>query len=285
MTLLRVAASDGLHLRHLDVKTAFLNAPVEEDLWVYQAPDFEENDPAVIGKTQPLARNPHGAVYLKSGTQKYQKVVGMLMYMVNTTRWDIAYGVLGLTRGMAAPTEEYLVAARRVLHYLPGTPDLRKVYHKGQLELVGFTDSDFAGELESRRSCTSFLFVLSGGVISAASVPRKTIALSTTEAELIALHGASQEGIYHLNLLRGLGMDIDKFKHFSDAMSALSLSSQAMFSSRTKHDLTTYHLLRESVESGRVLVNQIPTALQLSFLLTKNLPKPKILRLREMSAF
>eukprot|EP00903_Cladosiphon_okamuranus_P020450 g18770.t1 len=236
-TLLCIAASKELHVERLDVKTAFLNAPVEENVWVYQAPGFEENDPAT-GKTQ----------------------------------------------GMAAPTEEHLVAAKKgsSLRYLRGTPDLPTVYHKGPLELVGFNDSVFAGELENRLSCTGFFFMLVGGFISSASVLQKTIAQSTTEAELIALNGASQEGIYLLNRLRELGVDIDKFKLFSDAMSALSLSSQAMFSSRTKYITTKYHLLRESVESGRVLVSHVPIALQLSDLLTKNLPKPTFLRLREM---
>ena len=183
---------------------------------------------------------------------------------------------------MAAPTEEHLVAAKRVLRYLRGTPDLPTIYRKGSLELVGFTDSDFAGELESRRSCTGFLFMLGGGVISSAAVLQKTIAQSTTEAELMALHAASQEGTYLLNLLRELGVDINNFKLFSDAMSALSLSSQAMFSSRTKHIATKLYLLRESVENGDVVVNYIPTGLQVSNLMTKNLPKPMFIRLREM---
>eukprot|EP00903_Cladosiphon_okamuranus_P021319 g19590.t1 len=253
-TLLCIAASKELHVERLDVKTAFLNAPVEENVWVYQAPGFEENDPAT-GKTQghgyikvsqgnyvksilrkfdfhesnpaptpgtgrPLAWKPNGAVYLdKSGTKKYQEQAGTLMYMVNTTRWDIAHAVLGLTKGMAAPTEEHLVAAKKGSSLPRGTPDLPTVYHKGPLELVGFNDSVFAGELESRLSCTGFFFMLGRGVISSASVLQKTIAQSTTEAELIALNGASQEeGIYLLNRLRELGVDIDKFKLFSDAM-------------------------------------------------------------------
>ena len=97
--------------------------------------------------------------------------------------------------------------------------------------------------------------MLGGGVISLAAVLQKTIAQSTTEAELTALRAASQEGTYLLNLLRELGVDISNFKFFSDAMSALSLSSQAMFSSRTKHIATKFYLLRESVENGNVVVN------------------------------
>ncbi|CAN0205594.1 unnamed protein product, partial [Hapterophycus canaliculatus] len=93
--------------------------------------------------------------------------------------------------------------------------------------------------------------------------------------------GKQQEGVYLLNLLKELGVDMDQFKLHSDAISALSWSSQAMFSSRTKHIATKYHLLRESVENDRLLVNHVPTKLQLSDMLTKNLPKPAFLRLRE----
>lgn len=64
---------------------------------------------------------------------------------------------------MAAPTEEHLVAANKVLRYLRGTPDLPTVYRKGPLKPVGYADSDFAGELESRRSYTGFLHMLGGG--------------------------------------------------------------------------------------------------------------------------
>ncbi|CAM9484289.1 unnamed protein product [Hapterophycus canaliculatus] len=204
------------------------------------------------------------------------------MYLVNTTRWDIGYSVLGLTRGMAAPTETHMVAAKRVLRYLRGTPDLPTVYRKGPLELVGFADSDFAEDLENRRSCTGFLYTLGRGVISSAAALKKTIAQSTTEAELIALYVASQEGVYLLNLLKELGVDIDQFNLHSDAMSTPSSSSQAMFSSRTKHIATKYHLLRESVKNGSPLVNNVLTKLQLSDMMTKNLPKPAFLRLRQM---
>ena len=119
--------------------------------------------------------------------------------------------------------------------------------------------------------------------MSSAETLQKTIAQSTTEAELIALHAASQEVTYLLNLLKELGVQIAQFKLFSDAMSALSLSSQAMFSSRTKHIATKYHLLRESVDGGTLIVNHVPTDLQLSDAMTKSLKKATFIRLREMT--
>ena len=416
--LLCIAASKGLHVEHLDVKTAFLNAPVEEDVWVLQAPGFEEDHP-VTGKQQvlklrkslyglrqsprnwnatfaraiesigftpifsdpcvyvsgsgnsyvvlsiyvddvllfgvqqstvkrvreqlmgkfsmtnlggarlilgmevtqdiangtikvsqesyvhsilqrfdfhdckpaptpstgkPLGKHPEGAVFLDAnGTKRFQELTGTLMYLVNCTRWDISHLVLGLTRGMAAPTEQHMIAAKRVLRYLKGKPDLPTIFRRGNLELTGYCDSDFAGCLETRRSCTGFLFLIGGGVVSSTATLQKIIAQSTTEAELIALHAASQEGTYLLNLLKELGVQITQFKLFSDAMSALSLSSQAMFSSRTKHIATKYHLLRESIDGGTLIVNHVPTDLQLSDAMTKSLKKATFIRLREMT--
>ncbi|CAM9733965.1 unnamed protein product [Hapterophycus canaliculatus] len=140
--------------------------------------DFHESNPTPIpGVGKSLSRKAEGAVYLnKNGIKRFQEIVGTLMYLVNTTRWDIGYSLLGLTRGMVAPTETHKVAAKRVLRYPRGTPDLPTVYRKGPLELVSFTDSDFAGDLESRRSCTGFLYMLGGRVISSAAVLQRTIA-------------------------------------------------------------------------------------------------------------
>lgn len=110
-------------------------------------------------------------------------------------------------------------------------------YRRGDLQLTCFTDGDFAADIVTRRSCTGFLFVLGGGVISSASVLQKTVAQSAAEAESMALHVAPREGVYLFNPVKELGVDIDKFAMFSDSQSALSLSSQAMFSPRTKHIL------------------------------------------------
>lgn len=151
--------------------------------------DFHESNPAptpAVGKS--LFRKPEGAVYLeKNGIKVYPEVVGTLRYLVNTTRWDVGYAVLGLTRRIAAPTETHMVVARRGLRYLRGSGESR-IYLlciTGN-KTVGFTDSDFAGDLECRRSCTVFLYyMLDVGTISSAVVLRKTIAQSTAEAELI----------------------------------------------------------------------------------------------------
>lgn len=78
-------------------------------------------------------------------------------------------------------------------------------------------------------------------------------------------------------------MSIENFKLFSDVMSALSLSNQAIFSSRKKHIATKCRLFRESADKGRLIANHVLTTLQLSDMLANNLPKPTFLRLREMA--
>lgn len=82
---------------------------------------------------KPLPVEPDGVVFLNTaGVLNSQELVGSLMYLVNTIRWDISYAVMVLARGMPAPTEDRIPAAKRVLHYHRGTQDLPTVYHKGE---------------------------------------------------------------------------------------------------------------------------------------------------------
>ena len=209
-------------------------------------------------------------------------MVGTLMYLVNTTRWDIGYAVTVLSRAMSAPTSAHLVATKRVLRYLRGTPDLPTTFRNGPLLLTGFSDSDFAAETDYHRSCTGFLYFLGGGVISSGSILQKLVAQSTTEAELIALQTTAKEGVYLLNLLRELDFQLDSFKIASDSQTALSLASQRMFSARTKHIATKYNFLRDLAADGDMILNFVPTSLQLADLLTKHLPRLQFLSLRAM---
>lgn len=102
--------------------------------------------------------------------------------------------------------------------------------------------------------------MLGGGVISFASVLQNTVVQSTAEAELAALHAASREGVhsYLLNLLKKLGAHIDNFSSFTDFQSALSLSSEAIISSRTKHIATKFYLLRQLVDAATIIVESYP---------------------------
>ncbi|PRQ55909.1 putative RNA-directed DNA polymerase [Rosa chinensis] len=106
-----------------------------------------------------LTKDPKGK---KVDNTLFKQIVGSLMYLT-ATRPDIMYAVSLINRYMEHPTEHHLSAAKRVLRYLKGTIDFGIFYKKGEMsELVGFTDSDYAGDLDDRRSTSGYVFMLSG---------------------------------------------------------------------------------------------------------------------------
>ena len=127
---------------------------------------------------------------------QYQSMVGSLLHAARATRPDIAQAVGMVSKFNAEPTEAHLTAVKRILRYLKGTVDLSLRYQAGGGELIGYSDSDWANDLDNRHSTTGNVFLLSGGAISWISQKQATVALSTAEAEYVALGSATQEAIW-----------------------------------------------------------------------------------------
>eukprot|EP00873_Tetraselmis_striata_P006316 jgi/Tetstr1/426580/TSEL_016858.t1 len=119
----------------------------------------------------------------------YQALVGSLLYAMVATRPDIAEAVSKLCRVMAKPEERHWQAAKRVLRYLKGTKTLGLTFSNGKADglLHGYCDADWAGDVVSRRSTTGSVFMLCGTAVSWKSQLQATVALSTAEAEYMAL--------------------------------------------------------------------------------------------------
>lgn len=97
----------------------------------------------------------------------YSQVVGTLMYLMVETRPDVAYAVSVVSRFMTNPNSEHMTAVKRIFRYLQGTADLSITYGAAEApEIVGFTDSDYGGCTDTRRSAGGYLFMLNGGPVS-----------------------------------------------------------------------------------------------------------------------
>ena len=141
-------------------------------------------------------------------------MVGSILYAAMCTRPDLSYAVQRLSRRLQEPRAEDLVAAKRVLRYLRGSSKYgityggqNGVYPSGEkldTELFGYSDSDWGGDVETRRSTTGYVFLVNGGPISWASRLQPTVALSSTEAEYMAVCAAAQEAVYLRNLIGSL---------------------------------------------------------------------------------
>ena len=117
----------------------------------------------------------------------YASAVGSLMYAMVCTRPDLAHAVSVVSRFMGQPGREHRQAVKRIFRYLRGTSDVGLIYGGDtQCLVTGYSDSDYAGDVDTRRSMTGYVFTLGGSVVSWKATLQPTVTLSTTEAEYMA---------------------------------------------------------------------------------------------------
>jgi hypothetical protein len=212
----------------------------------------------------------------------YRSLVGSLMYLVNT-RPDLAYSVGYVSRFMERPTAEHLAAVKRIIRYVAGTLNLGCRYSKNsKWKLVGYCDSDMAGDIDTSKSTTGVAYFLGKSLISWHSQKQKVVALSTCEAEYIAASVAACQGIWLSRLLGDLrSTAVEGVELKVDNQSALALMKNLVFHGRSKHIRTKFHFIRQSVEDGDVCPGYVCSEDQLADILTKALPKARFEKLRD----
>ncbi|EEC81933.1 hypothetical protein OsI_25798 [Oryza sativa Indica Group] len=211
----------------------------------------------------------------------YRWIVGSLRYLVNS-RPDLAYSVGYVSRFMEKPTTEHLAAVKQVLRYVAGSIGYGCHYkRKKDASLVGYSDSDLAGDVDTRKSTSGVFFFLGDNLITWQSQKQKVVALSSCEAEYIAATTAACQGVWLARLLAELkGEEADAVTLRIDNQSAIMLSKNPVFHDRSKHIDTRYHYIRECIEEGRVKVEFIGTNEQLADILTKSLGRDRFMELR-----
>ena len=215
----------------------------------------------------------------------YQSAVGGLLYLATSTRPDIAYGVNNVAKFCSQPTKQHWVAVKRILRYLKGTVNLGLLYRKGSSSsCVGFSDADWAGDINDRRSTSGYLFQLSGAAVSWRSKKQSCVALSTAEAEYMALASTAQEAIW----MRRLTSDLKNGPTtgtviFEDNRSAICMAQNPQFHGRTKHIAIKFHFIREQVKNGNIELKHCETKEMVADMLTKGLYRDQFTKLRKMA--
>jgi hypothetical protein len=171
-----------------------------------------------------------------------------------------------------------------VLRFLKGTKDLKIMYGPGkEWELTGYSDADWGGERDTRRSTTGYGFTFYGGAISWQSRRQPTIARSMMEAEYMAEGAATCEALWYRSLLKELGFPQEKPTIIRcDNEGAMALAKNPTYHAKTKHIDVQYHFIREKVENGDVRLVYQPTDLMAADMFTKSLGREKIERFRGM---
>jgi hypothetical protein len=213
----------------------------------------------------------------------YREAIGSLMYAAICTRPDISYAVGQVAKYSSKPSQVHWEAVKRIFAYLKGTISLGISYFRGVKDgvLQAFSDSDFAGDADDRRSTTGNIFILNNGPVSWRSQKQKCVALSTAESEYIAASMATKEVVWLRRLLMELGcQQINSTPLFCDNQSAIRLVYNPEFHQRTKHIDVKFHHIRDMQVQQEISIQYIPTENQLADALTKNLDHQKLSRFK-----
>ena len=213
----------------------------------------------------------------------YQSAVGSLQYLATMTRPDISFAVSNVGKFSSQPTKEHWIAVKRIIRYLKGTQDYGLLYKRDSTDVfVGYSDSDFGGDSDDRRSTSGYIFQIGGAGISWRSKKQTSVALSTAEAEYVALSHATQEAVWLRQLTSDLGCNTTQpTVIYEDNQAAICMAKNP--TSKSKHIEIKYHYVREKVQDGIVEINYCKTEEMIADIMTKGLGKEKFLKLREMA--
>ncbi|UYV79268.1 hypothetical protein LAZ67_17001872 [Cordylochernes scorpioides] len=208
------------------------------------------------------------------GNFPYREAVGSLLYLANKTRPDVAYAVGYESRSMHEPTNQDIQNVKRTMRYLKQTKTFGLHYSKQDedMELNAYCDSDFAGDMKTRKSTSGYTILFGKGPISWSSRKQPIVALSTTEAEYIAAAECVKELIYIKALIEELTNETILAKLNIDNQSAMTLMKTGQMNRKTKHIDVRYHFLKDQIREN-VAVQFCPTQDQVADILTKPLPK------------
>ncbi|XP_048485493.1 uncharacterized protein LOC119691901 isoform X3 [Plutella xylostella] len=207
----------------------------------------------------------------------YQEAIGCLLYLSQGTRPDITYIVNTLSKFNNQPTAQHWAALKRVFRYLKGTKDLQLVFKCDAGNIVGYCDADWASNTDDRRSCTGYMFLFQGAAISWSSKRQPTVALSSTEAEYMALSSAIQEAMWLKQLQEDFwpSLSNDSFDVYCDNQSALSIAGHDVYHARSKHIDVRYHFIREKIEAKQISLKYQCSEDMVADALTKGLQRLK----------
>lgn len=232
--------------------------------------------------------DPNQTLSNEDGSEKsvypYRQLIGSLMYLAIATRPDICYAVNNASRYLERPSRMHEGAAKRIMKYVKGTSSFGLLYRSnGRQQIKCYSDADYAGDIDTRRSTTGFCFTIGSGVVSWNSERQKSVSLSTTESEYVAASNAVKELVWFKRMLNELSTDGSMESIlYVDNQSAIRLIRNPEFHKRSKHIDVRYHFIREKFQEEEFQLEYVPTKDQIADIFTKALPKERFQTLRSL---
>ncbi|GJY68928.1 retrovirus-related pol polyprotein from transposon TNT 1-94, partial [Tanacetum coccineum] len=206
----------------------------------------------------------------------YRGMIGTLLYLT-ASRPDLQFAICMCARYQARPTEKHLNAVKRIFRYLKGTVHRGLWYPKdSSIALTAFADADHAGCQDTRRSTSGSMQLLGDRLVSWSSKRQKSAAISSTEAEYIALSGCCAQILWMRSQLTDYGFGFNKIPMYCDNKSAIALCCNNVQHSRSKHIDIRFHFIKEHVENGVIELYFVNTEYQLADIFTKALGRNRI---------
>ncbi|KAJ9565777.1 hypothetical protein OSB04_001743 [Centaurea solstitialis] len=272
---LAYAAHKDFTVYQMDVKTAFLNGVLKEEVYVSQPEGFVDKDHPdhvyILDK----------ALYgLKQAPRAWYDSLSQFLVESGYSKGKIDNTLFIKREGeyimLSKPKESHLKAVKRIFRYLKGTVTLGLWYPKGSgYELTGYTDADHGGCKLDRKSTTGHIQFLGDKLVSWASKKQNCVSLSTAEAEYVAAASCCSQIIWMRTQLRDYGFKFDKIPIYCDSKSAIAISCNPVQHTKTKHINIRYHFIKDHVEKGTIELYFVNTEFQLADLFTKALDEKR----------
>ncbi|GKE02990.1 hypothetical protein Tco_1390973 [Tanacetum coccineum] len=177
-------------------------------------------------------------------------MIGTLLYFT-TSRPDLQFSICMCARYQARPTKKHLHAVKRIFRYLRGTVNRGLWYPKdSSIALTAFADADHAGCQDTRHSTSGSMQFLGDRLVSWSSKTQKSAAISSMEAEYIAMSGCCAQILWMRSQLTDYGLGFNKIPMYCDNKSAIALNCNNVQHSKLKHIDIRFHFIKEHVENG-----------------------------------
>ena len=182
---------------------------------------------------------------------QYKSLVGHLNHIARMTRPDVAETVSQLSRYLAAPCQHHLQAAKQALRYLHTTREHALTYHANSTnDITAYADANFAGDQSTTKSTTGYLIMSGGAAVSWASRLQKSIAQSTTEAELVATTNCANHASYILDLAQDLGSQQTTITLYNDNTACHTIANDPLERRNTRHIHIRHMKIQEYTQDG-----------------------------------